>query len=287
MPVGMPSTLPEIDAVAKSAHNISRRSILVYLSGAVVMGIPPASGSPTNATVTPDPALKARIKAISNVFEVGGPEPDYAYIEDLNDGRGYTVTQYGFCTYVDEVATVIQAIEVLAPNTPLKAFLELLPPSGDGTDTVALRDFPAAWRKEAHSSGHLPTACDAVADHLFFDPAMRAAATAQIRSPIGQAVIYDTWLQHGSGSDADSFHAIHAHVMAKTGGIDNVGEAEFLRALLDVRKAVLNAPFARNTEQAWRESVPRVDSLLALLADNPNLIPPVRIVSAADNIFVL
>ena len=58
---------------------------------------------PQNNAPSPDAELARRIKAISNVFEVGRPEPDYAYVENLGDGRGYTVTQYGFCTYNSEV----------------------------------------------------------------------------------------------------------------------------------------------------------------------------------------
>ena len=58
----------------------------------------------------PDPDVARRIKAISSVFEVGSPEPDYGYVENLDDGRGFTVTQYGFCTYNTEVADVIALI---------------------------------------------------------------------------------------------------------------------------------------------------------------------------------
>src|SRR5262245_56682149 len=55
-----------------------------------------------DAEKSPSHDLMRRIKAISNVFEVGRAEPDYAYVENLGDGRGFTVTQYGFCTYNNE-----------------------------------------------------------------------------------------------------------------------------------------------------------------------------------------
>src|SRR5690349_18329491 len=64
------------------------------------------------------------IKAISNVFEVGRPEPAYDYVEALRDGRGFTVTQYGFCTYNDEVLSVIARIAGARPATPLRHFLD-------------------------------------------------------------------------------------------------------------------------------------------------------------------
>ncbi len=82
-----------------------------------------------NASADSDPShdLRRRIKAISNVFEVGRAEPDYAYVENLGDGRGYTVTQYGFCTYNNEVSDVIARYAEDVPATPLKRFLPHLP----------------------------------------------------------------------------------------------------------------------------------------------------------------
>jgi len=105
-----------------------------------------------------DVDLVRRIKAISNAFEVGGSEPDYAYLEDLGDGRGYTVTQYGFCTYNDEVARVIGRYARFVPDTDLKRFLPYMPPLAAGKQAPPA--FPAAWRKEIARSEYLKIACD-------------------------------------------------------------------------------------------------------------------------------
>src|SRR5437868_2541827 len=83
----------------------------------LAMPLPPST-DPSSST-----DLVRRIKAITNVFEVGAAEPDYAYVEDLGDGRGYTVTQYGFCTYNTEVAQVIERYAKSVPNTDLRHFL--------------------------------------------------------------------------------------------------------------------------------------------------------------------
>ncbi len=100
---------------------------------------------PAAAEPAPDSHLVRRIKAISNVFEVGRPEPNYAYVEDLGDGRGYTVTQYGFCTYNTEVTRVIERYARFVPNTDLKRFLPRLPPLATGSAN-ALSEFPAVAR---------------------------------------------------------------------------------------------------------------------------------------------
>ncbi len=240
---------------------------------------------PHNAAPALNPDLVQRIKSISNVFEVGGTEPDYAYVENLGDGRGYTVTQYGFCTYNNEVAQVIDRYAKLVPDTELKRFLPELPPRSDGRSRLA--GFAAAWREEVQRSGQLGVACDEEADELYFLPAMKAAAAAGVSSPIGQAIFYDTWLQHGGNGDPDSLPAIVKRTTARTGGIGATSETEFLRAFLAIRKEVLRDPSNRETRAAWRASASRVDALLHLLDSNPGLVPPIKVASADVDVVVL
>ena len=259
---------------------ISRRALLRCAVTATAMHVANPIRDAAAGTTAIDPQLKARIKAISNIFETGRPAPDYAYVEDLRDGRGYTVSHYGFCTYADEVSAVIREMLRDDPQTPLRAFLAKLPPVEDGLDTAALRTLPAAWRKEAHASPSLPAACDIVGDRLFFDPSQHAVAMAGIRLPIGRAIFYDTWLQHGDGSDADSFAAINRRAIAETGGIGKAGEAAFLADFLGIRRAVLQSPANDDTAKAWKASSSRVDALAGLLAHNPRLAPPFHVASA-------
>ena len=240
---------------------------------------------PQNSARAPDAELSRRIKAISNVFEVGGPEPDYAYVENLGDGRGYTVTQYGFCTYNSEVAQVIDRYAAHVPTTPLKRFLPQLPPvkwSGQ-----ALDGFPTAWLKEIKASTLLGRACDEEADVLYFNPAVEAAAALGIRSAIGKAIFYDTLLQHGTSTDPDSLPTIIKRTLEENGDVESTSEAEFLRAFLAVRRSVLEDPHNRETQEVWRASARRVDALLKLLNANPDLVPPIQVTNADVDVTVL
>jgi chitosanase len=243
--------------------------------------------APQNAQSAADVDLARRIKAISNIFEVGRPEPDYAYVEDLGDGRGYTVTQYGFCTYNDEVAQVINRYVQHVPDTHLKKFLPHLPPASDGTSTKALAGFPAAWRKEIKASPFLGIACDDEADMLYLRPALAAAASADVTTAIGKAIFYDTWLQHGASTDADSLPTILERTIEETGGVEASSEADFLRAFLAIRKSVLHAPHNHETKDVWRESAGRVDALRRLLDNNPDLAPPIEVANADIDVVVL
>lgn len=233
---------------------------------------------PLTGTNTPDPALVRRIKAISNVFEVGNPDPDYAYVEDLGDGRGYTVTQYGFCTYNSEVAQVIQRYAAHVPETPLKRFLAELPPAKWSHQN--LDGFAHVWRHEINASEFLGSACDEEADVLYFYPAIESAAAVGVTSPIGMAIFYDTLLQHGAAADPDSLPSILKRTLEEFGDIDSTSEPQFLRAFLKVRKSVLENASNHETRKVWRASAKRVDALANLLDDNPNLVPPIDVANA-------
>jgi chitosanase len=248
-----------------------------------------ATGMPLPHDVEPGSNLELfkRIKAISNVFEVGRAEPDYAYVENLGDGRGYTVTQYGFCTYNNEVSDVIARYAEDAPATPLKRFLPHLPPLTHDVSTEALKGLPEIWRREIKASAFLANACDEEADKLYFRPALAAAEQAGIRSAIGKSIFYDTWLQHGASSDPDSLVTILKRTTAETGGIGTSSEADFLRAFLTIRKSVLHEPHNRATRAVWRASARRVDALLHLLDSNPDLDPPVEVTNADIHVVVL
>ena len=233
---------------------------------------------PLSSTKLPDADLVRRIKAISNVFEVGKPQPDYAYVEDLGDGRGYTVTQYGFCTYNSEVSQVIKRYATHAPDTPLKRLLPHLPPenwSGENLD-----EFPRLWRKEIRNSALLGQACDEQADVLYFAPAVESANAVGVTSPIGLAIFYDTLLQHGAGTDPDSLSSILKRTLEESGDVESTSEAEFLRAFLAVRRSVLENATNHETRQVWQESVRRVDALGDLLEQNPDLAPPIQVANA-------
>jgi chitosanase len=247
----------------------------------------PSEGMPMPQTSAskPDADLVRRIKAISNVFEVGGTEPDYAYVENLGDGRGYTVTQYGFCTYNSEVSQVIDRYAKHVPDTPLRRFLAELPPS-KWTDQD-LHGFAAAWRKEIKASKFLGQACDEEADALYFNPAVEAAATLGIHSAVGKAIFYDTLLQHGGSTDPDSLPTIIKRTLEENGDVESSSEADFLKTFLGVRRSVLEHSHNQETRDVWRASARRVDALLKLLDGNPDLVPPIKVTNADVDVTVL
>ncbi|WP_158412853.1 chitosanase [Hyphomicrobium nitrativorans] len=226
-----------------------------------------------------DTAMVQRIKSISNIFEVGAPRADFGYIEDLGDGRGYTITQYGFVTNELETGWIIERYTDLAAANSLTPFLAQLPPKASGTDSAKLAGFAKAWGRELARGPFLQQACDEVADRLYFNPAMEAARTLGVTLPVGRLILYDTILQHGGGEDPDSFGAILERARKTVAAHEEDGEVEFLNAFLKVRRRVLADPANSETADVWRQSVGRVDALSGLLAHNPGLEPPVLVMS--------
>ncbi len=230
------------------------------------------------------PELWRSIKAISNVFEVGKPEPDYAYVEALGDGRGYTVTQYGFCTYNDEVSAVIKRIAATRPSTSLARFLSYLPAADPEIAQAPWPAFPAAWRAEALEASVLSDACEAEAEIRIVSPSIRFAEKSKVSSPAGFCIFYDTLLQHGFAGDGDSIQAIAERTAAslKPGS----SEEDFLAQFLDVRRDVLLASANKETREAWREAAGRVDALRAILLENPQLKRPIIVRNEWGNVTI-
>lgn len=263
-----------------------------FLGAAGSFGLISAFGSPLSHAMQPvmspsrirtpvDKALARRVKAISNVFEVGKVTPDYSYVEDLGDGRGLTLTQYGLVTNELEVGSVIQKHQSRRPDTKLARFLPVLPPHGAGTDALALSGFADIWRVEIAEGSSLREACDEVADSLYLEPALAAAQIAGVTTPVGVLIFYDTYLQHGGGDDPDSFGAILARAQAGRSTEDGVStETDFLRRFLTVRRSVLMDPHNLETAEVWRRSATRVDALETLLQRNPALRPPVIVANS-------
>ena len=230
-----------------------------------------------------DAAMIQRIKSITNIFEVGGPHPDFGYVEDLGDGRGFTLTQYGFVTNELEAGWIIERYTELAAANSLTPYLPALPPNDHGTDSTKLVGLPDAWREELARGPELEQACEEIADRLYFNPAMEAADDIGVTLPVGRLIFYDTILQHGGGDDPDSFGAITERARSATAMPKDGSETGFLRAFLNVRRNVLSNPANAETADVWRQSVDRVEALFGLLENNPGLEPPILVASKDFN----
>jgi chitosanase len=257
----------------------------------VIVGRPdptdPFGASGTGSyTAAPSGGSDQTIAQMISVFENGTPEIQYAYIEDLHDGRGYTAGRAGFCTACGDLLTVVQTYTAQVPDNPLAGYLPTLTQLAKASDdsTKGLNGFVRAWSTAADDPVFRQVQ-DRVTDDLYTAPARKLADANGVRSALGLAILVDTAVQQGTDDDPDGLPAMVRKTIAAVGGTPagGVDETAWLQGFLDVRRDTLENPTSSDTGKVWRESVGRVDALRALLdAGNLDLATPFTISPFGD-----
>ncbi len=227
---------------------------------------------------------------IISVFENNTPEIDYAYAENLDDGRGITAGRAGFTSATGDMLLVVERYTLLVPGNPLAVYLprlrELAAQESDSTD--GLEGLEDAWQTAAEDSIFREVQ-DEVVDEEYYWPAVDHAEELGLFFPLSLLNLYDTCIQHGDGDDPDGLPAIISRATAQVGGspADDIDEREWLRAFMDIRRSVLLNPANPETREEWAESVGRADALIDIFeSGNVNLTPPI-VISPFDSTFVL
>lgn len=246
----------------------------------------PAAHASSSPPVTPSAGplqgeQKRRAESLTSVFENGTPTINYAAIERLDDGRGYTAGRAGFTTATGDAFLVVRRYTETAPQNPLATYLDTLErlANAESDDISDLEGFEGAWREAARDI-RFHVAQDAINDELYFEPAMNTAASLGVRTALGQAILYDTIIQHGGGTDADSLSVLVTRATNRVNGTPKTGvdESRWLSAFLAVRAQDLLHPTNRTTQEVWAASVGRVYVLEQLLTDrNLELHGPIKI----------
>jgi chitosanase len=188
---------------------------MLFLRGLITLVLPsqaetptaPPSLLPNAATVLNSPlshAEKLRAMRLTSIFESSKPDFDYGYIENLQDGRGYTAGPVGFCSGTGDMIKVIQRYTKVKSNNGLKKYIRALVKltkrydhGKKGADSVQeLEGLVEAW-KMAAADPDFQGSQDSLIDSLYFAPAMKYAETLGIRSPMGKAILYDSIVMHG------------------------------------------------------------------------------------------
>ena len=159
----------------------------------------------------------------------------YGYIEDIDDGQGYTAGIVGFCTGTHDLLTLVERYTEDHPDNGLADYLPALR-EVDGTDSHEGLDpgFTTAWKDEAQ----LPAfrkAQDKERDRVYFDPAVRLAKLDGLGT-LGQFVYYDAMVQHGPGTGPTSFYGLRERAMGEADTPSQGGsENNYLDVFLDIR----------------------------------------------------
>ena len=177
----------------------------------------------------------------------------YAYIQDINDGRGYTAGIIGFCSGTGDMLEVVQEYTNRKPGNVLAKYLPALR-KVNGTESHAGLDpnFTGDW-KSAAADVVFQQSQDYERDGVYFNPAVSQAKSDGLRA-LGQFIYYDAIVMHGPGNSGVSFGGIRKAAMAKAKTPAQGGnETTYLNAFLDARVA------AMKTEEAHSDTS-RVDT---------------------------
>ena len=190
----------------------------------------------------------------------------YAAIEDIGDGNGYTAGVVGFCSGTNDMLQLVQAYTDKHPHNPLAPYLPALS-EVDGTDSHKGLDpgFRHAWAKAAENPAFRKEQ-DRTRDRLYFDPAVRLAKMDGL-STLGQFIYYDAMVLHGPGLDAEGFYGIRDAAMKKARTASEGGdEKAYLNAFLDAGRSVMKAKLI----EAQRDSS-RIDTAQRVFLRDGNM----------------
>ncbi|MFI8946366.1 chitosanase [Streptomyces sp. NPDC053750] len=230
-----------------------------------------AAAAPADATGLDDPAKKElamRLVASAENSSLDW-EAQYAYIEDIGDGRGYTAGIIGFCSGTGDMLDLVELYAGRRPGNALAPYLPALR-AVDGSDSHEGLDpgFPDAWRR-ATGDREFRRAQDHERDRVYFGPAVRRAKADGLRT-LGQFAYYDALVMHGGGDDRASFGSIRARALGRARPPAEGGdEVAYLHAFLDARV------WAMRQEEAHSDTS-RVDTAqrVFLREGNLDLDPP-------------
>jgi chitosanase len=256
---------------------VDRVSLLACLASVLLLGCA--------GVFKPDEArlIEMEDKVVS-LFENSTPQIQYAFIANINDGRGYTAGRAGFTSGTGDMLEVVKEYTAQVPNNALARYLPALQRVNRSSSVAGLEGIVQAWELAATDSRFI-AAQDSVNDRLNRKPARQLAASLGLKLPFSRLAIYEAGIQHGFGGDFDSVNKIadRASIAAHGAPAMGVDEKTWLQAFLTERRKDLLNPADQSTAAGWAASVSRADAMQSIYdSGNFNLEKPITLTVYGD-----
>ncbi|KAJ2551432.1 hypothetical protein EV175_003695 [Coemansia sp. RSA 1933] len=174
----------------------------MHLSSTVIA----ASALALMANATMNKCAKDIAIKITGIYENSDTKVHYDYCENLHDGHGFTASIAGFCTRTGDAWEVIKEYKKLIGSygqfdsmaSQLREYADRESDSING-----IKEYCKVWKSLGHSDKQFQQAQDNVRDHMYYDPAEKAANALGLKLDVSQGQLFDTAIEHGPDNDAD------------------------------------------------------------------------------------
>ncbi|MFI1990810.1 chitosanase [Actinoplanes sp. NPDC020271] len=254
-----------LDVTDKSTANGARLQIWTCAGGTnQTWTLPGGTTTPTSAPAgknLDDPAKKDVAMQIVSAAENSSLDwrAQFSYIQDINDGRGYTAGIIGFCSGTGDMLELVEAYTATKPSNVLAKYLPALR-GVNGTDSHSGLDpnFTKDWRTAA-ADPVFRAAQESERDRVYFNPSVRDGKADGVRA-LGQFAYYDAAVVHGY----EGMRSIRSRALAKAKPPSQGGdERAWLNAFLDERVVEMKKEEAHS-------DVTRIDTAQRVFLNNGN-----------------
>ncbi|WP_375761472.1 chitosanase [Corallococcus exercitus] len=213
-------------------------------------------------------------EGLTSIWENDTPTLDYAYSENIGDGRGYTNGRAGFCTGTGDAIQVVQCYRALRTegngNRLAKywngltvinnRFLSTGQSQASTAELDAVGNWTADWAASfntAATKADFKQCQDQVSDALYYTPTITEAARWGLTQALTKAALYDASINHGFDGMKDLIRQANTALgnsgqVAPVVGYNGITESAWLQKFLEKRRDVLAG------DSTWVEAVDRV-----------------------------
>jgi chitosanase len=160
----------------------------------------------------------------------------YNFAEDINDGRGITISLAGFCTGTGDFVQVVEKVKEIDPDHKLVKYLPALHTVSDA-DTTGLDGLIADIHSLSWDDYAWKHAVWSVINILYWSSAINSSRILGLESVIAKGELYDAVINHGPSGMQQIIDSVQS-ASPSSGG----NEFQWLSEFLDRRQAVISVP---------------------------------------------
>ncbi len=213
-------------------------------------------------------------EALTSIWENDTPTLDYAYSENIHDGRGYTNGRAGFCTGTGDAILVIQCYDAVRTEANGNLMAKYMPglitinkrfestgkDQASTTELDAIGNWIADWAASYNNTttrADFKSCQDQISDQLYYTPAMSEAAKWGLVQALTKAELYDAFINHGQDGAQAIIQSTNS-ALGDTGqvapviGYNGITENAWLQKFLEKRRDTLAA------DSTWIDAIDRV-----------------------------